>query len=150
MIGCQFGRIFFVFCTTLSDPAFTGKVMAGNGSVKLTAAYEWDASFTSIEGRAYASRHFAAGDVITLGICYSCLLEGSYFEKVDLYTKKLTEADVDGLAYKNQFKIDKLSFPEMDIFGKLPRDVGNVEILATTILTGENDSSESYVEGVWK
>jgi hypothetical protein len=132
-------------CMALSDPAFTGKVVAGNGSVRLTPVYNWDVSFANIEGIVYASRNFAAGDVITLGVCYSYLLAGSYFEMIDLYTKKLTEADVAELTDKNQFEIDRRSFPDMDIFGKLPAGFSDVEILLTTILTGRNDSSESFL-----
>jgi hypothetical protein len=131
-------------CIALSDNAFDDKVLVANGSVLLIPTYEWD-SMSNIGGTVYASRPYVAGDVLTLGVCYSYVLVGSYFEMIDLYQKRLTEEDIDQLPYNNQFRITRQAFPTMNIFGKLPPGFSDVEILVSTILTGEKDSSESYL-----
>lgn len=86
-----------------------------------------------------------AGDTVTLGLCYSYLLAGSYFEMVEVYSKKLTEEDVKNLSFKNHFPITREAFPEMDVFGILPQDFSNVEILVSAIVNGEKDSSTSFL-----
>ncbi|MDR1624740.1 MAG: hypothetical protein LBS04_07190 [Tannerellaceae bacterium] len=131
-------------CIALSDPGFGNKIRVANGEVSLTVTYQWGPGAT-IEGMIRASRKFMSGDVITLGLCYSYLLEGAYFEMIETYSTELTEGDVASLAFKSHFPITQQTFPEMDVFGILPPGFGDVEILATAILMGNKDSSTSYL-----
>jgi hypothetical protein len=131
-------------CIMLSNPAFGSQIVVADGSVKLTIKYDWGPNST-VAGEVNSSRKFVAGDMVALGICYSYLLMGSYFEMVEVYTKKLTDVDIEKLAYKTRFLITEEAFPEMDVFGILPSGFSDVEILVTFILVGEKDASTSYI-----
>jgi hypothetical protein len=131
-------------CIALSNPDFGGKILVANGDVALTTTYEWRPGGT-IAGMVRASRKFMPGDVITLGLCYSYLLAGAYFEMIETYSKELSEEDVEKLSFKSHFPITQQAFPDMDVFGILPPGFSDVEILATVILTGDKDSSTSYL-----
>jgi hypothetical protein len=131
-------------CIALSDPEFGAKIMVANGTIEHTVTYEWGPG-PSIEGKIHASRKFMAGDVVSLGLCYSYMLVGSFFGMTEVYSRKLTKEDVKNLSYPNHFPINGEMFPEMDVFGVLPPGFSDVEILAAAIVTGENDSSQSFL-----
>jgi hypothetical protein len=131
-------------CIALSHPEFGGKIMVADGDITLAISYDWGPDST-IGGIVHSSRKFVEGDRVTLGLCYSYLLMGSYFEMVEVYTRKLTEADVRKLPFKSHFPITPEMFPEMDVFGILPVGFSDVEILVTFILVGAKDASQSYL-----
>jgi hypothetical protein len=131
-------------CIALSNPHFAGKILVANGDIKLAITYEWGPDST-ITGIVHASRKFVPGDTVTLALCYSYLLMGTYFEMVELHTKKLTDTDIANLPYNSHFPITPQTFPELNVFGALPPNFTDVEILVTVLVTGQKDSSQSYL-----
>jgi hypothetical protein len=131
-------------CIALSHRDFTGKIMVADGDITLATGFDWGPDST-IGGMVHSSRKFVEGDKVSLGLCYSYLLSGSFFEMVEVYTRQLTEEDVRKLSFKSHLAISKELFPEMDVFGILPVGFSDVEILVTFILVGAKDASESFL-----
>ena len=130
-------------CIALDDPKFRGKVVASSGSVNLTTVYDWGDD-ASLLARLYLSRDFVKGDVVTLAVCCSYQLVGSYFESIRLYDKELTNDEVEGLTFRNQYEITGSTYPGVDIFAELPPGFSELELAVTVIVTGEKDRSTSY------
>lgn len=130
-------------CIMLNDNEFTGKVTASNGGLNLTTIYDWGLN-GSIDAMLYLSRDFVIGDQITLAICCSYMLVGSYFETVRIITKELNSEDIRLMKVKNQYHVIESTFPNLDPFDNLPPGYSNAELAVLIIVTGEKDRSTSY------
>ncbi|MDH6341881.1 hypothetical protein M2480_000544 [Parabacteroides sp. PFB2-12] len=129
----------------INDSNFTGKVVIANGNLNLTNVFAFN-SEDKLTCKMYLSRDFLAGDTITLAVCSTYMLVGSMFEAIQMYSKTLTQQDVDQLPVKNQFEINGTTFPDLDLDDHYPEGYSDVKEVITAIVSSEKDRSASIFQ----
>ncbi|GEM_PF-3109801 len=131
-------------CIAMADPLFRQKIYAGNGTIRAINEFRWSGD-KNLEGTINLTRPFQAGDEIVIAAMYSYRRLDEPFERVKLFNHIVEPPDIIRLEQPDQYVVNPLTIPGLDILGSLPPDAEYLEILVTALVKGAKDHTTSEI-----